>query len=93
MSQSSHEWIDVIAREFGQLIRWPHHKVIQKNLPDCFKAAYPKITCIIDCSEIFIERATSLCSKVRHCFWLQSVPQELLYLFQSVRVDMHHINI
>ena len=49
-----------MAQEFGQLIRWPHREIIWKNLPDCFKPDYPKTTCIIDCSEIFIERATSL---------------------------------
>ena len=63
VSQLFHEWIDVMAREFGQLIRWPHRENIRKNLPDCFKPDYPKTTCIIDCSEIFIERATSLCAR------------------------------
>ena len=63
VSQLFHEWIDVMARELGQLIRWPHRETIRENLPDCFKATYPKTTCIIDCSEIFIERATSLCAR------------------------------
>ena len=52
-----------MARGFGQLIRWPHREIIWENLPDCFKATYPKTTCIIDCSKIFIERATSLCAR------------------------------
>ena len=63
MSQLFHKWIDVMAQEFGQLIRWPHREIIRENLPDCFKATYLKTTRIIDCSEIFIERATSLCAR------------------------------
>ena len=63
VSQLFHEWINVMARELGQLIQWPHREIIRKNLPDCFKTTYPRTTCIIDCSEIFIERATSLSAR------------------------------
>ena len=63
VSQLFHEWIDMMAREFGQLIKWPDRELIRKNLPDYFKGTYSKTTCIIDCSEIFIERATSLCAR------------------------------
>ena len=63
VSQLFHKWIDVMARELEQLIRWPHRETKRENLPDCFKATYPKTTCIIDCSKIFIERATSLCAR------------------------------
>ena len=37
--------------------------MIRKTLPDCFKALYARATCIIDCSEIIIERATSLSAR------------------------------
>ena len=60
VSQLFHEWIEVMGQELGQLIHWPHSEVIKENLPDCFKTIYPRTTCIIDCSEIFIERAASL---------------------------------
>ena len=59
VSQIFHEWIDVMARELSQLIVWPDQKMIWKTLPECFKPLYAQATCIIDCSEIFIERATS----------------------------------
>ena len=51
--------IDVIAQELGQLIHWPHCEVMKKNLPDSFKTTYPRTTCIIDCSEVFIKRGAS----------------------------------
>ena len=114
VSQLFHKWIDVMARELEQLIRWPHRETKRENLPDCFKATYPKTTCIIDCSEIFIERATSLCARSQTysnykshntakflvaisatgaiIFISQSVPQVLLYLFQSVGVGVHQIS-
>lgn len=63
VSQLFHEWIDVMSQELGQLIKWPHREIVQKYLPDCFKPTYSKTTCIIDCSEIFIERATSLSAR------------------------------
>ena len=63
VSQIFHEWIDVMARELNQLIVWPDRQMIWKTLPDCFKALYARATCIIDCSEIFIERATSLSAR------------------------------
>ena len=52
-----------MARELNQLIVWPDRQMIRKTLPDCFKALYARATCIIDCSEIFIERATSLSAR------------------------------
>ena len=62
-SQTFHEWIDVMARELNQLIVWPDRQMIWKTLPDCFKALYTLATCIINCSEIFIERAPSLSAR------------------------------
>ena len=60
VSQIFHERINTLSRELKQLIKWPDRELIQKTLPDCFKSKYPRATCIIDCSEIFIEIATSL---------------------------------
>ena len=63
VSQIFHEWIDIMARELNQLIVWPERKMIRETLPECFKPKYAQATCIIDCSEIFIERATSLVAR------------------------------
>ena len=63
VSQLFHEWIDIMSRELRSLIVWPDRETIRKHLPQCFKPTYAKATCIIDCSEVFIERATSLSAR------------------------------
>ena len=51
-----HKWIDVMNDRMKFLIKWPSRDILRHNLPQAFKDTYP---CIIDCSEIFIERPTS----------------------------------
>lgn len=63
VSKVFHLWIDAMARELSQLITWPDRDCIRKNLPDCFKPKYTRTTCIIDCSEVFIERPSSLSAR------------------------------
>lgn len=63
MSQLFHEWVDVMSRELKQLSVWPDQQIIRETLPQCFKSQYPRATCIIDCSVVFIERATSLSAR------------------------------
>ena len=60
VSKVFHRWIDVMARELKRLIVWPDRDLIRKNLPTCFKTKYPNAACIIDCSEIFLQRPSSL---------------------------------
>lgn len=48
--------IDALFTNFQCLIKWPSKEVCKENLPQIFKDLYPKASCIIDCSEIFIER-------------------------------------
>ena len=62
VSKIFHTWIDM-ARELNQFIVWPDRGCIHENLPDCFKQKYMRTTCIIDCSEIFIERPSSLSAR------------------------------
>ena len=52
-----------MSRELKQLIKWPDRELIRKTLPDYFKSKYHRVTCIINCAEIFIERATSLSAR------------------------------
>ena len=48
-------WIEVMYYRLKFLVRWPSADVVRHNLPPMFKELYPNCTCIIDCSEIFIE--------------------------------------
>ena len=38
---------------------WPSRESVHANMPQIFKDLYPCTRCIIDCSEIFIERPYS----------------------------------
>uniref|UniRef100_A0A1X7U0Y7 DDE Tnp4 domain-containing protein n=1 Tax=Amphimedon queenslandica TaxID=400682 RepID=A0A1X7U0Y7_AMPQE len=38
------------------MIKWPTQEIAQMNLPPLFARLYPKTRCIMDCSEIYIER-------------------------------------
>ena len=42
------------------LIIWPDRATIRQNLPKSFKKKFRNCACIIDCSEIFIERPSNL---------------------------------
>ncbi|KAK7130666.1 hypothetical protein R3I94_015965 [Phoxinus phoxinus] len=56
-----HDWLNVMTQRFSALIHWPSRKAIRKNLPALFKSPpFNSVRCIIDCSEIFIDRPTSL---------------------------------
>ena len=59
VSRIIHKWLDIMYARLNVFIRWPEREVIRKTLPEAFKKHYPKARCIIDCSEIFIERPTS----------------------------------
>ena len=53
-------WITILANHLKHFIVWPDRGSICYNLPQCFKKKYPDAVCIIDCSEIFIQRPTNL---------------------------------
>ena len=63
VSKVFHLWIDVMFCVMTNLISWPDRGLIRKHLPECFKGKYKNTTCIIDCSEVFIERPTSLLAR------------------------------
>ena len=45
-----------MATRLKFLIKWAPKEIVQDNMPQIFKETYPLTRCIIDCSEIFIER-------------------------------------
>ena len=63
VSKIFHHWINVMHAELQPLIKWPQRDMLRKTLPACFKPQYSRATCIIDCSEIFIQRPTSLTAR------------------------------
>lgn len=53
-------WIKLMRKELSWLIIWPTRQDTRKSLPECFKKWFPKVRCIIDCTEFFIETPSSL---------------------------------
>lgn len=49
-------WVNILSRYLEQLIVWPERNVVQENMPKSFQL-FPNTRCIIDCSEIFVEKA------------------------------------
>ncbi len=58
-------WLPVMSATLKPLIKWPSKHAILKNMPKCFKTKYKRCRCIIDCSEIFIDRPTNLTSRAQ----------------------------
>ena len=49
-----------LSKLMHYLIIWPEKSALRKNLPKCFRKKYLRCVCIIDCTEIFIERPLNL---------------------------------
>ena len=52
-----------MATRLEFLIKWSPKEIVQANMPKIFKETYPLTRCIIDCSEIFIERPLSFTAR------------------------------
>lgn len=65
VSKIFHKWLHVLYCRLKQLIVWPERTVIRKTLPDVFKPKFSKVVCIIDCTEIFIERPLNLLARAQ----------------------------
>lgn len=66
VSRVLRSWLPKLSKFMIQyLIYWPEKKALRKNLPECFKKLYTKCVCIIDCTEIFIERPRNLNTRAK----------------------------
>lgn len=54
-----------MAQNLKPLIKWPSKQAILKNMPKCFKPKYQRCRCIIDCTEIFINKPTNLTARAQ----------------------------
>ena len=54
-------WIKALSKLMSEIIIiWPEKPALRQHLPKCFRKCYRKCVCIIDCTEIFIERPLNL---------------------------------
>lgn len=60
VSRIFRRWLPLISRNVKFLIVWPEQETIRRSLPSCFQKNFKNCTCIIDCTEIFIERPLNL---------------------------------
>jgi len=47
------------------IIKWPSKGAVLKNMPKSFRRHFKRCRCIIDCTEIFIERPTNLTARAQ----------------------------
>jgi len=52
-------WFDFLHNFFRLLPIWPTRSCIEETMPRCFRETYPKTRVVIDCTEFFIEKASS----------------------------------
>ncbi|XP_035678171.1 uncharacterized protein LOC118416983 isoform X1 [Branchiostoma floridae] len=58
------KWISVMNNRLSFLILWPQRDVLRKTMPTVFKQNFGnKVSVIIDCFEVFIERPSSLIAR------------------------------
>ena len=54
-------WLPVMDQHLSPLIYWPERHQLWKTMPLCFQQAFgTKVTVVIDCFEIFIDKPTNL---------------------------------
>ena len=60
VSRIFHKWLECMYCRLKTCIRWPDKETVRKTLPIAFQKHHSRVRCIIDCTEVFIERPTSL---------------------------------
>eukprot|EP00112_Aurelia_sp_Birch-Aquarium-sp1_P012053 Seg253.27 transcript_id=Seg253.27/GoldUCD/mRNA.D3Y31 product="THAP domain-containing protein 4" protein_id=Seg253.27/GoldUCD/D3Y31 len=65
ISKIYRRWLPALASSLKSLIIWPSRDDVRANLPQSFKRKYRDCICIIDCSEIFIERPKNLTARAQ----------------------------
>lgn len=56
VSQVFTTWINFMFTIFKPLLKWPSRNVLKKFMPSSFRAKFPNVNCIIDCTEFFIKK-------------------------------------
>ena len=60
VSRMFKKWMMCMGEKLAPLIRWPSRNEIRKTMPMAFRSFFGKCVCIIDCTEIFIDRPSDL---------------------------------
>ena len=65
-------WSNFIYFKIGSIPIWPTRKQVDQYMPESFKKAYPSTRCIIDCTELFCQKPSSLSAQSALCFHYKS---------------------
>jgi len=57
------KWLNILYVSLKFLIQWPTKEKVQDTLPEFFQPLFQNAVVIIDCTEVFIERATNLLAR------------------------------
>ncbi|XP_048743288.2 uncharacterized protein LOC125656743 [Ostrea edulis] len=52
-------WANYLYAMFGSLCIWPSRRIVDQNMPACFKCTYPNTRVILDCTEIKVQTPSS----------------------------------
>lgn len=59
-------WINAMDNRLSGLLHWPARESLWKTMPMCFKYSFGnKITVVIDCFEVFIDKPTNLLARAQ----------------------------
>jgi len=59
-------WITAMDYRLRLLVHWPERENLWKTMPMCFKYSFGnKVTVVIDCFQVFIERPTNLLARAQ----------------------------
>ncbi|XP_065890039.1 uncharacterized protein [Dysidea avara] len=67
VSRIFRKWIDIMAKRLHPFIQWPERAELRETMPMAFRRFFSRCVCIIDCTEIFIDRPSNL--KARAQTW------------------------
>ena len=66
VSRTFHTAIEILDARLLQFVKWPNHDELYKTMPQVFKTAFGnKITIIIDCFKICIEKRSNLTARAQ----------------------------
>ena len=59
------KWIDMMHAKVSFMVKWQDRDTAFRINPPVFKAKFPKMTCIVDCFEIFIDAPRNLLARAQ----------------------------
>ena len=67
VSRTCLAWINLLYVVLGSINIWPSREAIDKHMPPGLKACFPKVRVVIDCTEIFTQKPSSLLANSQLC--------------------------